>query len=83
MQVSYHNYLRSEAGFLVSNQGFNPEIGLNLSYNIYDGKRVRREEEVARLEIDKALRTIEEEQQFLKRDIELSIENYDALGLYN
>jgi outer membrane protein TolC len=77
----YHNYSRSGAGFLVSNQGFSPEIGVSINYNIYDGKRVRREEEVARLEIDKALKSIEEERQFLKRDIELSIENYDALVL--
>jgi outer membrane protein TolC len=43
------SYLSSNSGFLLRNQSYGPFIGLTASYNIFDGHRVSRNVELAKL----------------------------------
>ncbi|MTB50372.1 TolC family protein [Lewinella sp. W8] len=45
------SYLTSNSGFLIGNRAYGPFIGLTASYNIFDGNRVNRNVEQAKLNV--------------------------------
>jgi outer membrane protein TolC len=43
------SYLNSNAGFLTSNRSIGPSLGVTVSYNLFDGNRLKREMQIAEL----------------------------------
>lgn len=73
-----YNFSRTESslGFVAQSNGRGLNYGLTASMNIFDGFNQRRNEKVAKLQIDQAALRIEEQQLLVKTNIKTAYETY-------
>jgi outer membrane protein TolC len=70
-------YLSSNSGFLTSNQSYGPFIGLTASYNIFDGHRVNRNVELAKLNVTIAKLAYDQASLTTKNELYLLYQQYE------
>ena len=71
------SYLSSNSGFLLSNQSYGPFIGLTASYNIFDGHRVNRNVELAKLNVTIAKLAYDQASLTTKNELYLLYQQYE------
>lgn len=77
VNVGYgYNKLSSQAGFLLSNRTSGVDYGLSLSWTIFDGLRVQREYENARIRMETNEQRIEQLRLQILRDVENAFLDY-------
>lgn len=72
-----YGFLSSNAGFLTSNQSLGPFIGLTASYNIFDGHRVNRNIELAKLNVTIAKLAYDQASLTTKNELYLLYQQYE------
>jgi outer membrane protein len=71
------SYLSSNSGFLLRNQSYGPFIGLTASYNIFDGHRVNRNVELAKLSVTIAKLGYDQASLATKNELYLLYQQYE------
>jgi outer membrane protein TolC len=71
------SYLSSNSGFLLSNQSYGPFIGLTASYNIFDGHRINRNVELAKLDVTIAKLAYDQASLTTKNELYLLYQQYE------
>ncbi len=67
---------RSQVGILASNQSLGPAVGLSLNYSLFDGNRVRREHQLAQLELKKSRLGLDRTQLDLQHAVFVGYQDY-------
>ncbi|WP_169435094.1 TolC family protein [Neolewinella persica] len=70
-------YLRSNSGFLLSNRSYGPFIGVNASFNIFDGNRVDRSIEIAKFSATVAKLGYDQASLSTKNELYLNYQQYE------
>lgn len=79
-----YGFLNSTTGFLVSNVAYGPYLGVTANYNLYDGKRVERENQIAQLNAIEAKLSTETLTKSIENELQTEQQNYNfKQALYN
>ncbi len=76
------NWSRNAVGVLLSNQNFGPYGGISLNWTLYDGRRLQREKEAAKLDMLSREQTLKQQTRdldYAKRQFQTAIETETAV----
>lgn len=73
------NVSQNQAGFVVQNLGYGPNIGISLRQNIYDGNNVKREKANAKLNAEILMIQLEESRTLQTRQLDILFDQHKSL----
>ena len=74
-----YNWTKADAGFLLSNQSYGPQFGITASYDLYQGRNLNKDIEIAELIADNSKLTIEDQAHLIESNMQLLYQEYEAL----